>query len=318
MPSHVDTVADWLLNGLELKSTIFHAGQYCGIWRASTAGHQRASFHVVLHGRCWLHMPVRAGHAAHSVPLSAGDAVFLLADVPHCLSPAPQPPAPGHESARAGTMVPLEALGAWPSSVGLACGFFEFRLVLDGLLLGLLPDHVIVRHDHPSQGAASTLFELILAEARRDPHTPSPLIARLAGLLFVYALRALDPPDDLAPSFWSLLHRPAFAPLVAAIIENPGGRWTTERMAEFVHMSRSRFCKQFVDLSGQAPGRFVTLVRMKLAAAMLRAGASLPDAAERAGYQSESAFAQAFKRVTGVQPGTWRRASEAGAMSTTI
>jgi AraC family transcriptional activator of mtrCDE len=46
---------------------------------------------------------------------------------------------------------------------------------------------------------------------------------------------------------------------------------------------------------------------MKLAASMLRGGASMPDAAELVGYHSESAFAQAFKRVTGVQPGVWRR-----------
>jgi AraC family transcriptional regulator, activator of mtrCDE len=311
MPSHVDTVADWLLDSLELKSTTFHVGRYCGTWQASTSGHQRASFHVVLQGHCWLHLPARAGGAARSVPLCAGDAVFLLADLPHCLSPDPAPPAPGHESARVGTMVPLDtnepAVG-----VGLACGFFEFCSALDGLLLGLLPDHVIARHDHPAQGAARTLFDLILAEAHRDTQTPSPMIARLTGLLFVYALRALDQPDDLAPSFWSLLRRPEFAPLVAAIVETPADRWTTERMADFVHMSRSRFCKQFVELSGQPPAQFVTLVRMKLAAAMLRSGATLPDAADRVGYQSESAFAQAFKRVTGVQPGAWRRAREAG------
>jgi AraC-like DNA-binding protein len=35
----------------------------------------------------------------------------------------------------------------------------------------------------------------------------------------------------------------------------------------------------------------------------------MPDAAERVGYQSESAFAQAFKRVTGVQPGAYRRSA---------
>jgi AraC-like DNA-binding protein len=78
-------------------------------------------------------------------------------------------------------------------------------------------------------------------------------------------------------------------------------------MASFVHMSRARFCKQFVDIAGQPPAQFVTLVRMKMAAAMLRGGSSMPDAAERVGYQSESAFAQAFKRVTGVQPGAYRR-----------
>jgi AraC-like DNA-binding protein len=36
----------------------------------------------------------------------------------------------------------------------------------------------------------------------------------------------------------------------------------------------------------------------------------MPDAAERVGYHSESAFAQAFKRVTGVQPGAYRRRAD--------
>ncbi|CAN0628271.1 AraC family transcriptional regulator, activator of mtrCDE [Burkholderia multivorans] len=311
MQSNIDTFADWLLNGLELKSTLFHVGQYCGAWQASTAGHRRASFHVVLHGHCWLHLPARAGHSAQSIRLSAGDAVFLLSDLSHCLSPDPQPPAPERADARTGTMLPLDPAGCEPAgSVGLACGFFEFQSSLDGLLLGLLPEHVVARRDQPSLDGARAVFDLVLAEARRSAHAPSPLIARLTALLFVYVLRALDTDAERAPCFWALLRRPAFAPLAAAIVETPGERWTTDRMAAFVHMSRARFCKRFAEISGQSPAQFVTLVRMKLAASIMRAGASTPDAAGRVGYQSESAFAQAFKRVTGVQPGAWRRAAE--------
>ncbi|MEM5299986.1 hypothetical protein VSR82_37780, partial [Burkholderia sp. JPY481] len=32
-----DEMTDWLLSSLELKSTVFHVGQYCGTWQASTA-----------------------------------------------------------------------------------------------------------------------------------------------------------------------------------------------------------------------------------------------------------------------------------------
>lgn len=315
MPSHVDNFADWLLNGLELKSTLFHVGQYCGAWQASTSGHRRASFHVVLHGACWLHLPARPSRPALSVPLAAGDTVFLLADEPHCLSPDAQPPAPDRASARKGTMTPLDpADSEAPGSVGLACGFFEFQSALDGLMLSLLPDHVIARRDQPEPCGARQVFELIRAEALRDPHTPSPLIARLTGLLLVYTLRALEANTELAPCFWSLLRHPAFAPLVAAIVEAPGKRWTTATMADFVHMSRARFCKQFAELSGQPPAQFVALVRMKHAAAMLSSGTSTPVAAEQVGYQSESAFAQAFKRITGVQPGAWRRGGASTAL----
>lgn len=314
MHLHADQIANWLLDGLELKSTLFHLGQYCGSWQASTAGRHCASFHIVLHGECWLHIQASAGDDTRSVRLAEGDAVFLLRDIPHCVSPDPRPPARGHETGRFGTMTPLVAAadpastdGGQRRSTGIACGFFEFRSGLDNLLLGLLPDHVVARHDHPSLGGVRAVFELIRAEALRDPHEPSPLIARLTDLLFMYALRAFDGNDNVAPCFWSLLRHAEFAPLVAAIVEAPGERWTTQTMAAFAHMSRARFCKRFVEIAGQPPAQFVTLIRMKLAAAILGSGARTPDAAERVGYQSESAFAQAFKRVTGVQPGAWRR-----------
>lgn len=308
MSPNAEKIADWLLAGLELKSTLFHVGQYCGAWQASTAGHQQASFHVVLHGECWLHLPAKPGREASSAHLNQGDAVFLLHDMPHCLSPSPVAPSTGQESARAGAMQPLTSAESLPQqSLGLACGFFEFRSGLDDQLLALIPDHIVARQDSAVLDGPRAVFDLIRAEAHRHPETPSPLIARLTELLFFYALRSVAARDDIAPGLWSLMRRAEFAPLITAIIDTPAKRWTTDSMAEFVHMSRARFCKQFMEACGQPPAQFVTLVRMKVAAAMLRAGTPTPDAAELVGYQSESAFAQAFKRVTGEQPGAYRK-----------
>ncbi|MFJ2991660.1 AraC family transcriptional regulator [Pandoraea sp. NPDC087047] len=308
-PAHPDRVADWLLAGLELKSTLFHVGEYCGVYQASTAGHQRASFHVVLDGASYLHIGANAGQPARTISLSTGDAVFLLSDIPHALTPSATPPA--DLSTRAGTMTPLPPQPRIPPtgtpSVALACGFFEFRTDLDALVLGMLPNPIIARRASGRLEGMTQVFTLIQAEARRPGDTPSPLLARLTDLLFYYALREAVHAEDIAPGMWRLMRRDAFGRLAAAIIESPGERWTTDTMAEFVHMSRARFCKQFAEIGGQPPAQFVTLVRMKTAAALLRAGASLPDAAEQVGYQSESAFAQAFKRVTGIQPGAWRR-----------
>nr|WP_249277578.1 AraC family transcriptional regulator [Pandoraea sp. PE-S2R-1] len=303
-----DRVADWLLAGLELKSTLFHVGEYCGAFQASTAGHQRASFHVVLAGGCYLHVGAENGQPARSIRLSKGDAVFLLSDLSHCLSPDAAPPA--DLSVRAGKMTALPAKEdehTTTSTVALACGFFEFRTELDALVLGMLPNPIIARRDSGRHEGLTQVFALIQAEARRPSETPSPLLARLTDLLFYYALREAVHAEDVAPGMWRLMRRDAFGRLAAAIIESPGERWTTDTMADFVHMSRARFCKQFAEIGGQPPAQFVTLVRMKTAAALLRSGVSLPDTAEQVGYQSESAFAQAFKRVTGIQPGAWRR-----------
>ncbi|MGI4859607.1 MAG: AraC family transcriptional regulator [Janthinobacterium lividum] len=316
MPINADTTADWLVSGLELRSTLFHMGQYCGEgWRTSTAGHQRASFHVVLHGECWLHLPERAGESARRVALREGDAVFLLHDIPHCLCASPVAPGPDAWRQHRGTMLPLATDAARRGSVGLACGFFEFRSGLDGALLALLPDHLIARHGDAPLDGARTVFTLLRAEARLARTTPAPLIARLTELLFLYALRDPGRRDDIAPGLWPLLRQDELAPLVAAIVDAPAARWTTDTMAAYVHMSRARFCKRFAQVGGRPPAQFVTLLRMKLAAALLRAGTSVQNVAEQVGYQSESAFAQAFKRVTGMQPGAYRRSPDERAAS---
>jgi AraC-like DNA-binding protein len=302
MSQHIEKIVHWVLSGLELESTLFHVGQYCGGWQASTAGRARASFHVVLHGECWLHLP----DARTSIALRAGDAVFLLRDLPHCLSPDPVSPQAGGPSRTTSTMQPLDPSQA--DSVGLACGFFEFQSTLGDQIVSLLPDHLVVRSDDPAVTGARAIFELVRTEALRSSDTPSPLIARLTELLFFYALREVATRDDIASGLWSLMRGEEFAPLVTAIIETPGESWSTEAMASYANMSRARFFKRFVEVCGQPPAQFVTLIRMKVAAELLRGGWSIPQAAERVGYLSESAFAQAFKRVTGEQPGAYRRA----------
>jgi AraC family transcriptional activator of mtrCDE len=70
MTTYMDKTFHLLLSNLELESSLFHVGQYCGDWRASTAGRTKASFHIVLHGGCWLHFSA----GGPSVRLHAGEA----------------------------------------------------------------------------------------------------------------------------------------------------------------------------------------------------------------------------------------------------
>ena len=67
-------VEELLLSGLEISASLFHLGQYCNQWESSLHGHQRAGFHVVLHGPCWLHIQHQ-----DALALQAGDAVFFHA-----------------------------------------------------------------------------------------------------------------------------------------------------------------------------------------------------------------------------------------------
>jgi AraC family transcriptional regulator, activator of mtrCDE len=302
MSAPTDKIVHWLLSSLEPVSSLFHVGQYCGDWRASTSGCARASFHVVLHGVCWLHFA--DGRA--SVPVAAGEAVFLLRDVPHWLSADSAAPTPGQTVERRGAIEALD--DAVPGAVGLACGFFDFRGDISHWIVSLLPDYLIVRQGDPAYSGMHAVFELIRAEARRGGELPSPLIDRLVELLLFYAVRDAARQDTVTSGLASLMRRTEFASLIAAVVDAPSETWTMESMAAFSNMSRATFFKRFTEACGYPPAQFVTLMRMKIAGELLKQGWSIPRTAEYVGYRSESAFAHAFKRTTGVQPGAWRRA----------
>ncbi|AJY40533.1 AraC family transcriptional regulator [Burkholderia humptydooensis] len=306
MRSHTDKIIHWLLSSLEPVSSIFHVGQYCGDgWRASTAGRAKASFHVVLDGRCWLHF----GDGRASVPLAEGDAIFLMRDVPHALTSEPTPPARARDAARATPSAMQRFEPGVPGAVGLACGFLAFRSGASDWIASYLPDCLVVRRGSAAAGQIHAIVGLIRAEAAKPGSfdEPSPLIARLTELLFFYAVRDAVDDDSLASGLAPLMRRADFASLIAAVIDRPGEPWTTDAMAAFAHMSRAAFYKRFVDACGQPPAQFVTLIRMRIAAEMLRQGEAIARVAQWVGYQSESAFAHAFKRIVGLQPGAYRR-----------
>lgn len=297
-----DRLVEWLVDGIELQATVFHVGQYCGRWQASTAGRALGSFHLILHGGCWLHVEGRA-----PVRLEARDGVFMLRDIPHFLGPE-RAAAPGAQAA------PMQPLGSPRSdSTGLACGFFHFRSALSALVVDSLPDYLVLRAGEAPLEALGALFQLVLAERPRTPDTPSPLIARLAELMFFYVMRHVARRSDIAGGLLAVARRPEFAALVERMMREPGHDWSAAAMARAAHMSRSSFYQHFSQVSGQAPAQFLLALRMRIAAQRLNGGESVERTAEHVGYGSCAAFARAFKKVIGEQPGAFRRQGRAAA-----
>jgi AraC-like DNA-binding protein len=88
----------------------------------------------------------------------------------------------------------------------------------------------------------------------------------------------------------------------------PAKRWTVERLARAVGLSRAAFARRFAAVSGRSPLRYLTELRLALAANLLETtDDSLAELALHVGYTSEFAFSRAFKRKHGVAPGTFRR-----------
>jgi len=74
--------------------------------------------------------------------------------------------------------------------------------------------------------------------------------------------------------------------------------------------SRSVFADRFLAVTGMTPVRYLTELRMRLAAQWIgRDRMPIEIAAHRLGYGSQAAFSRAFKRVMGHPPGAMRAQS---------
>lgn len=85
--------------------------------------------------------------------------------------------------------------------------------------------------------------------------------------------------------------------------DDPARHWTLPALAERAGMSRTTFALKFKETVGQPPMAYLTRWRMLLAGDRL-ANSTDPVSviALSLGYESESAFSTAFKRVMGCPP----------------
>src|SRR5690606_35397357 len=110
-----------------------------------------------------------------------------------------------------------------------------------------------------------------------------------------------------ATGWFAALNDPIVSRALAAIHGDPARRWTVEDLAREAATSRAVLAERFRMVMGRTPMDYVANWRMQLAASRLRGGDTLSAVAAGIGYESEAAFSRAFKRLTGVTPGHWKK-----------
>jgi transcriptional regulator GlxA family with amidase domain len=149
-----------------------------------------------------------------------------------------------------------------------------------------------------------------------DPGAQS-VINHLGHALFVLAVRAYlaSLPSDASGSFIHAVLDPELAPALALMHVHPEEPWTVASLAEHSNASRSAFAARFTDKLGRPPLQYLTECRVRAAKSLLRTTKlGMKTISGKVGYSSESAFGNAFKRVTGMSPGAYRASSTAAMM----
>jgi AraC-like DNA-binding protein len=171
------------------------------------------------------------------------------------------------------------------------------------ILLKSLPPIVHIRKE--SDKAAMRWSLERMKEEFRDPQPGGSLIAQqLAYMMLIQALR-LHLADACRGSVGWLfaLADKQMSAAITCMHDDPGHPWTLQKLAEHVCMSRSVFALRFKEMVGTTPMEYLTRWRMLLAADRLKNSTdSLSAIASTLGYESESAFGKAFRRVMGCSP----------------
>lgn len=158
---------------------------------------------------------------------------------------------------------------------------------------------------HP---ALSAVLRLVADEVDGSRAPSEPLLASLLQCALVY-VRRIDTPVPL-PRWGRAPRDRRIERAIQLLNEDIARRWTVERIAREVGLSRPVFAREFQRALGQSPMRYLAQRRMQAAAALLLGSdAALAEVARRVGYESEFAFNRAFKRHFQVPPGIYRQNS---------
>ncbi|MBU1176121.1 MAG: AraC family transcriptional regulator [Alphaproteobacteria bacterium] len=294
----MDLLSD-IISRLGPKSTISMGIDAAGDWALDFPPPDGLKFNAVMKGACWLDVP---GLDA-PIRLAQGDSYLLR---PHRgFSLASDLALPRRDSAKTCALardnVSVINGGGEMFLIG---GRFSVAESHFELLFGGLPLVTLFRAGTPEAAVLSWSLDRLAAEIGDPQPGARVLCEHLIHIMLVQVLRvALDRNAESGPGWLRALKDRRLSRAIAALHEAAGERWTIERMARVAGMSRSGFAAHFRQTLGLAPMEYLRHWRMLLAENMLRDGARpIASIAAEVGYESESAFATAFKRVRNMRP----------------
>ena len=208
-----------------------------------------------------------------------------------------------------GTSGPTPAEPGQSGLTTVVCGFISYDARPFNPLIAALPRMLHLRASDAGGWIAQFLQQAV-SESNANRPGSEAMLARMSEMLFVDAVRRyveILPPEGTG---WLAGLRDRFVGRALALLhEKPAEAWTIDELGRQVGLSRSALHERFVQFVGQPPMQYLAHWRMQLASGLLRSSNStVATIALEVGYDSEAAFARAFKRLVGMPPAAWRRA----------
>lgn len=293
------------------SDALYNVNAKCGEWIRLQLDDQSAwAFDSRLHALFLVQLDGQsivssAGEVVHMEP---GHITILLGECPHTIRAAGGSPTRTYEEAlrSANPDAPsVRKFGSGPVAAELLVGSVQVSWPL-GLNVQHLPA-VMRMSMMPTDGHTQASLS-VMQRAATGPGAMAYL-TKLAELFFLRAMR--EHPEFRAEMVGggASLH---ISRAIRLMKERPQVRWTLDKLAREVGISRSSFAAKFMSATDSTPMAMLTKIRLEIAFQLLSDNRlSIAEVAGRVGYESESAFVRRFKEEYGGPPGQLRRSIKA-------
>ncbi len=275
-----------ILRTMRVTGSVYFCERLESPWNMDFAEEEQASFHLIRRGSAWL----TSGDV--EVRLGPGDFVFVEPGRRHSLS----------------SDAPGEIASSASATTLLLCGYCKFHAPGRHPLLQALPSLTVVRDEELLDHVwlKNTLDQLSREYMGGQPGS-DVVIDKLTEILVVELIRInFGRSEDTG--FVSALFDPQIKLALELLHDQPEFHWTLEILADQVAMSRAALARRFKQRVGQTMFQYLTELRMQRARALLEeTSLSIFEIAGEVGYESDLAFAKAFKRTNGITPAKHRK-----------
>ncbi|MFC0322156.1 cupin domain-containing protein [Gallibacterium melopsittaci] len=289
---------DHLLELLEIKTTI---DVFCRFKAPYLIEHQQAEqgtayFHLLLEGSC----EMRSGKQQYQ--LNAGDFCLWTKGGMHQIGthPSTQP----LQIEQQNGLLYRHNCSADPS-LQMLCGRYQATNTAASALLMLFPEPLIVSLKDIPQ--LQTLSSLIHQEALTPYLGSATAIKMMCELLLLFALRhCTELPQQ--QNLIGLFSDPVLSKVMATVLQDLSASYTTEQLAQMAYLSRATFARKIHQATGMGIQTLIRTFKLAMAAKLLnKTQLNINQIMEKIGYQSETAFNEAFKTQFSTTPSRYRR-----------
>ncbi len=303
----MDVLSDVLCQ-LRLKGSIFLQAEFQAPWGMDIPRGNVAILHIITFGSCWIK---KTGHD-RSIFLTNGDVMLFphgdAHSLMHSVDGSTLPAAEILSTVTSMSEGPLR-YGGKGETTKFLCGAFEYDWRIGHPLLESLPDLIHIK------GSDSKEFEwlahvhhLLKDEANSERLGSSAILDHLSEVIFSQILRIYIQETPPPTGFLKALKDEILVKALKIMHRKFDNKWTLASLAQDCGVSRSVLAERFKQAIGETPMDYLTRWRIQKAQNfLLNSGYSMGQIAEEVGYQSESAFSIAFKKITGKAPGQFRR-----------